>query len=224
MNLILEATERCGGRVKADTTLADFPVDLGAEWIHNIPEVLGAMCGGETTAEQPELVPYRLQEASVWDGRRLKETSACENVLAFRFLPEYKFKCSTWYAFVHDHLAQKVEHRIQYNSPVVEVDYSEERVALTTASGERLVADKVIMTASVGVLTSGSITFVPALSVQKQAALNAVEFPRGFKLLLKFTDKFYPDAINWPLDEGSGSGAGTTWRSRRMPRPMSSGF
>ena len=35
--LILEATDRFGGRLKKDTTLADFPIDLGAEWIHSDP-------------------------------------------------------------------------------------------------------------------------------------------------------------------------------------------
>jgi heterodisulfide reductase subunit A-like polyferredoxin len=29
---ILEATNRYGGRLKKDTTLADFPIDIGAEW------------------------------------------------------------------------------------------------------------------------------------------------------------------------------------------------
>ena len=34
---ILEASHRHGGRLMADTTFADFPIDLGAEWIHNNP-------------------------------------------------------------------------------------------------------------------------------------------------------------------------------------------
>ena len=37
---LLEATDRIGGRLKKDTTLADFPIDLGAEWIHSNPIVL----------------------------------------------------------------------------------------------------------------------------------------------------------------------------------------
>ena len=37
---ILEATNRYGGRLKKDTTLADFPIDIGAEWIHSNPKVL----------------------------------------------------------------------------------------------------------------------------------------------------------------------------------------
>ena len=37
---ILEANDRYGGRVKRDDDLADFPIDLGAEWIHQDPVVL----------------------------------------------------------------------------------------------------------------------------------------------------------------------------------------
>jgi monoamine oxidase len=37
---ILEATDRYGGRLKEDTAFADFPIDLGAEWIHNLPVIL----------------------------------------------------------------------------------------------------------------------------------------------------------------------------------------
>ena len=35
--VVLEATDRYGGRLKKDTTLADFPIDMGAEWIHSNP-------------------------------------------------------------------------------------------------------------------------------------------------------------------------------------------
>eukprot|EP01049_Picozoa_sp_SAG25_P010892 SAG25_NODE_1246_length_3507_cov_5.960387_3_plen_367_part_00 len=205
---ILEATERYGGRVKADTTFADFPIDLGAEWIHNLPGILPVLGGGESAATQPELVPYHLQDTGEWDGEKLTETSQLENDFAFRFFPEYKFKRSTWYEFVDELFATTVESRIQYSSPVVEVDYSGRstqpgQIQLMTASGESFVADKVIMTTSVGVLRSGSIRFVPALSAQRQAALEAVEFPPGFKLLLKFSEKFYSDAVNWPLAAGA---------------------
>ena len=31
---VLEASDRIGGRLKKDDQLADFPIDLGGEWIH----------------------------------------------------------------------------------------------------------------------------------------------------------------------------------------------
>ena len=43
--LILEASNRYGGRLKENKTLADFPIDLGAEWIHHLPTVLNRLKG-----------------------------------------------------------------------------------------------------------------------------------------------------------------------------------
>eukprot|EP01043_Picozoa_sp_COSAG02_P029345 COSAG02_NODE_1823_length_10761_cov_32.341868_7_plen_341_part_00 len=205
---ILEATERSGGRVKADNTFADFPIDLGAEWIHNLPGILSVMGGVESAATQPELIPWRLNEVFEWNGQRLAKNYAIENELAFRFFPEYRFKRSTWYEFVAVLFAKSVETRIQYSSPVVEVDYSKDKVQLTTANGETFVADRVIITASAGVLRSGHISFVPALSARRQDALKTVQFLPGFKLVLKFTEKFYPDLINWPLGNDADGGRG----------------
>ena len=197
---ILEATDRYGGRLKADASLADFPVDLGAEWIHNNPGILDVLSGAPpegVAAGQPELVPYHLEETCSWNGRRLNNNSALFNHAVYWFFPEFKFKRSTWYDFVHRAFAaEDVQQRIRFGSPVAEVDYrSGDRVRVTTANGECFVADKVLVTASIGVLQSGSIAFVPDLGDRKKAAIASVQFLPGFKLLLKFTEKFYPDAI-----------------------------
>ena len=37
---ILEATDRLGGRIQKDESFADFPIDLGAEWIHEDKSIL----------------------------------------------------------------------------------------------------------------------------------------------------------------------------------------
>ena len=49
-------------------------------------------------------------------------------------------------------------------------------------------------------MTSNS--YPPCLSARRQAALKAVQFLPGFKLLLKFLETFYPDAINCGLNQG----------------------
>lgn len=41
---LLEASDRIGGRVRPDDTLADFPIELGAEEVHGQRSVLYAMC------------------------------------------------------------------------------------------------------------------------------------------------------------------------------------
>ena len=42
---VLEAADRYGGRLEKNTTLADFPIDIGAEWIHSNPLVLNRIKG-----------------------------------------------------------------------------------------------------------------------------------------------------------------------------------
>jgi len=62
----------------------------------------------------------------------------------------------------------------------------------------------VIVTVSVGVLRSDKIQFVPDLPEEKQKALDKVHFPKGFKMGLKFSTKFYPDIIDESLGSASG--------------------
>ena len=56
--IILEATNRYGGRLKKDTTLADFPIDIGAEWLHSAPITLNKLKGKRGTEIDEELIPY----------------------------------------------------------------------------------------------------------------------------------------------------------------------
>ncbi len=198
---VLEATSRFGGRLGKDDTFADFPLDLGAEWIHNRAEILDVLSGEEGGAESIELIPYRLDEVVFWDGAEMRDVSA-EFDRQARFFPEFKFKGSTWYDFASEHYGRRVEHRIHYNAPVVSIDYTGDRVRVTTQQGAVYFADKVIVTVSVGVLTSGALAFTPALSEKKRSALESVDFHPGFKAFLRFTEDFYPDAIACEVKEG----------------------
>jgi monoamine oxidase len=200
--LILEATNRYGGRLKKDTTLADFAIDIGAEWIHSAPIVLNRLKGKEGSQIDEELIPYHLEDTYTWDGATYKEVSQSKNNFAYNFMPESKFKNSTWYDFVNENIAVTVKHKIQFNSPVTEINYSGEQVFVKTKNGEVHTADKILVTVSIGVLKSNHITFIPDLSDEKKDVINAVEFLPGFKLIMKFTEKFYPDAINCKVKSG----------------------
>jgi monoamine oxidase len=199
---IIEATGRYGGRLQKDTLLADFPMDLGAEWIHNQPGILNKLIGlpGDWTSE--ELIPYHLESAFSWDGQDYAQTEKEELDAFFNFFPEYKFKNSTWFDYVDENFAQHVKHKIRFNTPISEIDFSGNHVILTAKNGEEYVADKVLVTVSIGVLKSNMITFNPALSNKKERAINRVDFLPGFKLVMKFSEKFYPDAITFDSDSG----------------------
>ena len=200
--LILEATDRFGGRLKKDTTLADFPIDLGAEWIHSDPIVLNKIKGVAGNTIEEDLVPYHLKSGAKWDGIKIKEVSKAELDFRYRFLPESKFKSSTWYDFVEENLAKSVKSKIHFNSAVTSIDYTEDEVIVETARGKTYEADRVLVTVSVGVLKSESIEFTPALDVKKRKAIAAINFRPGLKVVLKFSDTFYHNAIECASNSG----------------------
>jgi monoamine oxidase len=200
--LILEATNRYGGRLKKDTTFADFPIDIGAEWIHSAPIVLNVLKGKKGEHIDEELIPYKLENTASWDGEKYKVNPNWENKAMYSFLAESKFKNSTWYDYIDKNIAQTVKHKIKYDSPVTEINYSNELITVKTENDKTFEADKVLVTVSMGVLKSNLIKFIPKLSPEKKKAIEEVTFHQGFKVALKFTEKFYPDVVNCKVKSG----------------------
>ena len=203
--IILEATDRFGGRLKKDTSLADFPIDIGAEWIHSNPKVLNVIKGRSGDQIDEELIAYKLESGAKWDGKKLKPVSKSYLNFIYNFMPESKFKNSTWYDFVNDNIAKDVTKNIIYNSVVNSVDYSAEKIVIKTSSGQIYEADKVLVTASIGVLKANKISFFPELNSEKKKAIESITFNSGFKIALKFSEKFYPDAIECKVKNGEKS-------------------
>lgn len=200
--LILEATDRYGGRIKKDTILADFPIDIGAEWLHSAPITLNKLKGKIGEEIDEELIPYRLENTASWDGKEYKVNSDWINSFAYNFMPESKFKKSTWYDFMDKNIAKDVKHKIQFNSPVTDIDYSGSKIIITTKSGKKHEADKVLVTVSIGVLKSKLISFKPEMGSEKEEAIESIIFEPGFKVVMKFNEKFYPDAIECEVENG----------------------
>lgn len=199
---ILEATNRCGGRLKKDTTLADFPIDIGAEWLHSAPITLNKLKGKHGEKIDEELIPYQLESTATWDGKEYKVNSTWQNDFRYNFLPESKFKNTTWYDFVNENIANTVIQNIHYNSPVVSVDYSNNEVSVEILNGATFIADRVLVTVPIGVLKSEKISFIPELNQERKDAIEEITFHPGFKVVMKFSDKFYPDAIECEVDNG----------------------
>ena len=200
--IILEATNRYGGRLKKDTTLADFPIDIGAEWLHSAPITLNKLKGKQGTEIDEELIPYRLDNTASWDGEEYKVNPHWQNNFMYNFLPESKFKTSTWYDFVNENIAKTVKHKIQYNSPVNTIDYSGNNVIVKTSNGKTYEADRILVTVSIGVLKSNLITFIPEMNKENRKAIESITFHPGFKVAMKFSEKFYPDAITCKVENG----------------------
>ena len=199
--IILEATNRYGGRLRKDTTLADFPIDIGAEWLHSAPITLNKLKGEQGEVIDEDLIPYHLDSTASWDGKEYKINPEWKNNFMYNFMPESKFKNSTWYDFVNKNIAKTVKHKIQFNSPVTAIDYSGDNVIVKTKNGETYEAERVLVTVSIGVLKSNMVTFKPAISEKRKEAIASVIFHPGFKIALKFTEKFYPDAITCKVED-----------------------
>ena len=200
--IILEATNRYGGRLKKDTTLADFPIDIGAEWLHSAPITLNKLKGKRGTEIDEELIPYHLDSTASWDGKEYKIDPHWQNNFMYNFLPESKFKTSTWYDFVNENIAKTVKHKIQYNSLVNAIDYSGNNVIVKTNNGKTYEADRILVTVSIGVLKSNLITFIPEMNKENIKAIESITFHPGFKVAMKFSEKFYPDAITCKVKNG----------------------
>ncbi len=200
---ILEATDHYGGRIQKNEDFADFPIDLGAEWIHTDKSILNELIGSSEPEPDVETILYQPTDFYVLDGFGYYQIPVVDMEAFYAdYFKEYKFKSTTWYDYISEYFAQPVEQNIVYNAKVSTIDYSGEQVTVTTENGTEYLADKVISTVSVGVLKSNFINFIPALPSEQIAAIESVEFLPGLKLFMKFSEKFYPDAITCETPTG----------------------
>lgn len=81
---------------------------------------------------------------------------------------------------------------IRLNTIVEKIDYSAETVQINTNNGI-LECDKVIVTASLGVLKNEGIQFQPALSEEKQTAIQSIGYGNLEKIILTFEEAFWKD-------------------------------
>ena len=186
---IFEAADRYGGRAQKLEGFADFPLDLGGEWIHTNRRILNKLSGHPDASNLAN--EYRPITSDVWDGEQLVR----DNRYAQGWRGENRFTNSTWFDFFDTYMARDMLDNISLNSIVSEIDYSSDITSIRLNSGEIIRAYKVIVTVPVNVLKDGDIRFVPDLPRRNQRALQGVEMPDGFKLFMKMSEQFYPDLV-----------------------------
>jgi monoamine oxidase len=203
---ILEASDKLGGRIQKNIDFADFPIDLGAEWIHADKSILNYLINQQGNEPDVETILYQPTNVQSVSGDTITQIPEQDMIDYYsNYITEYKFKNTTWYDFIYENFTENIEENIIYESKVTTIDYSGDKVILTTNNGLEYHADKVIVTVSVGVLKSNVITFIPSLSTEKINAIQDVEFLPGFKLLMKFSEQFYPDVISYETNSGEKS-------------------
>jgi monoamine oxidase len=187
---VVEAAPVIGGRLKRADTFADFPIDLGAEWIHTEPDILSAIANNSAVSREVETIEYNPQTIQAWNNGKLNS----HNYVRYLY-SEWKFKRSTWFGFFERYLLPEIEEHIQLNTPITQVNYSGNKVLLTSATGEQFEADKVLITASINVLQQELISFQPELPNAKKQAFDQIYMGDGIKVFIQFKERFYPDMI-----------------------------
>ena len=244
--VILEASGRIGGRIRKNESFADFPIDLGAEWIHgnkslshrlaqdvgfdvfedegeeafwvngqinsnhssSILENIVGILDGDVLYSGPDIsiLQYAQQQGISQADLGILEFIAGEFGTSADRLSllhtqregenwssgnkDFKFKRS-YFDLINETVAASVIDDVLLNSPVTQVNYAGENVIATIADGTTFEADRILITASVAVLKSGSINFAPALPQPKLQAIQSIGMDAGMKVLLKFNQNFW---------------------------------
>lgn len=187
---ILEASHVYGGRLKKADDFADFPIDIGAEWIHAHPRILADIINNPNINANIDILVYNPKTIQTWKNGELKSHNYIRN-----FYSEWKFKSSTWFDFFQQYIYPEVADKIRLNSPVVDIQYGADRSTLTTAQNLTYEADKVLITTPVKVLQQERIKFQPALPAEHNDAIQKIYVGDGIKIFIEFKEKFYPDIL-----------------------------
>lgn len=184
---LLEASGSYGGRMKITKDFVDFPIPLGAEWVHVKKGIFKEIVNDSSTIIDIETKRYNLTEYALYDGERTLMAN-------MGFGVDKKFVGSSWIHFFKQYILPSIEEKIKYNQIIESIDYSNEKIICKT-SEVTFEADKIIVTTPVKMLQNDSISFNPPLPNRKLEAIKNVTVWDGFKAFIEFSDKFYPVAI-----------------------------
>ena len=189
---ILEASSLLGGRMKTTTDFVDFPIPMGAEWLHVERGVFNEIVNDSNISVQTQTTPYDPNtDTALFEGQEV-------SMQDLGFDIDQKFIGASWLDFFQQYVVPSIQNNISYNEVVTSIDYSGEKIQVNTSNSE-FVADKVIVTVPVKLLQNSSISFTPQLPKKKLDALSKVTVWDGFKAFIEFSQKFYPPAIGFDI-------------------------
>jgi monoamine oxidase len=92
---------------------------------------------------------------------------------------------------------------IIFDSTVIAVDYSTNKISVTTADGTAHTCDKLLITAPLQVLQSGSISFAPTLPQAQVTAYNSIGIDHSYTASLKAENIVWPEGTTRLYGPGS---------------------
>ena len=193
---VLEASSQYGGRMRRTTDFADFPIPLGAEWLHVERGVFDEIVNDTAVSIDVATTPYDPNvDFGLYEG---VEVSTAD----IGFGIDQKFIGATWFDFFDQYVVPSIVGTIRYNAVVEAIDYSGSSVRVQTQS-ETFQADRVIVAVPVKMLQNETITFTPELPNDKREAIREVTVWDGFKAFIEFSEKFYPTFVAFNISPES---------------------
>ena len=182
---ILEAANTYGGRMKRTTEFANFPIPLGAEWLHVERSIFGEIVNNNAISVDITTTPYDPNvDYGLNEGERV-------SVADIGFTIDQKFIGSTWFDFFDQYIVPPIAGQITYNKVITAIDYSGAEIIVSTAT-ETFTANRVIVTIPLKILQNGTVTFTPELPNDKLNAIRETTVWDGCKAFIEFSEKFYP--------------------------------
>ncbi|OED37179.1 amine oxidase [Chromatiales bacterium (ex Bugula neritina AB1)] len=182
--------------MKHNLDFTDFPIPLGAEWVHGEPEILEEIVNDPAVEITTRLGSYEPGVKSAYF-----EDGVLEMYFDSAFQSDLKFIDSSWLQFFSRYILPGILDRITYNSQVMAIDYSGERIQVTDAAGTIRSADKVVVTAPIKILQRSDIDFIPALPESKTRVIENAKIWSGLKVFLEFDHQFYPTFLSFSDSE-----------------------
>lgn len=199
---MLEASSTYGGRMKRTTTFADFPIPLGAEWLHVSENELTKILKASSWKNSIELQGYTGQEQVGYFENGFLNLSPISDAFGSDF-EDKKFINSTWFDFFEEYVAPSIQSQITFNAQVVSIDYTGDKIIVTDHNGLLYEADKVIVTVPLKILQNEVISFSPSLPYSKMDAIQEAPLWGGIKVFIRFSERFYPTYLTFPDSETS---------------------
>ena len=187
---ILEADISYGGRFRTNNSFTDFPIPLGAEWLHVSKSELPAIVNDEAVKIDTVLLPYSETDTSGYYSNGQLTIEEVGN--AVNDDQDKKFIRSSWFDFFEEYIVPSIKDQMQFNTQITSIDYEGDKVVATDTDGKLYQADKLVLTVPLKLLQLGQVSFNPVLPRTKQNAIANATLWSGMKIFLKFSEAFYP--------------------------------
>ncbi|UOY08553.1 FAD-dependent oxidoreductase [Muricauda sp. SCSIO 64092] len=196
---ILEADVSYGGRFRTNTSFTDFPISLGAEWLHVSESELPAIVNDGSV--QINTMTQRYSASDTYGYFSNGELNVAEVGNEINSVIDQKFRNSSWFDFFEAYIVPSIRNKMQFNTEIVSIDYSGSKVTARDTQGLAYEADKLVLTVPLKILQLGKIDFTPSLPNTKQRAIAQANIWGGIKIFLKFSEKFYPTFLEFDDSE-----------------------